>query len=165
MILRGREAFVYEADPELELFACAKGGRRGYLLGPGLTTSPGGANGVSEITVAGPVVAYEKIFEGPEIVDGSDFVLVRNLVTGRLLHRVPAGDGAVDKIVVKPDGAVAWISGSSGARTLKFGVWAADKSGVHLLDEGGGIEEHSLRLHGSTLSWLDNGVQKTAMLQ
>ncbi len=120
MILRGRDAFVYEAfkDSELEVFACARGGRRGYLLGPELTTSPGGVHGVSGFTVAGPVVAYKKAFDEAQSTTGSNFVLVRNLVTGRLLHRVPAGHGPADKIVVKPDGAVAWISGAGGARIL-----------------------------------------------
>ncbi len=166
VVARGREAFAYYAltdEQELEIFACAKGGRREYLLGYGLTaSSTGGVGGIESFTFGGPVIAYEEA-DDPEEYPGSNIIYVRNLVTGRLIHKLPTGPtassgGLAPKIVVKADGAVAWVCG------IRHKVYAVDKHGRRLLDSGSGIEPQSLQLHGSTISWIDDGARKTAPL-
>jgi hypothetical protein len=103
-------------------------------------------------------------------------VIVRNLGDGRLLHAVPATTTAhrpeslesVDSIVVKPDGAVAWIAQTRsiigrGAAILE--VHRLDIRGQSLLDVGRSIEARSLRLSGSTVSWQVGAVIRKATLR
>jgi hypothetical protein len=121
-------------------------------------------------------------------------VVVRDLRTGRVLHRVPTGAplepkpgyvgvGNVVSIVVKSDGAVAWIADDyerSGTAhgTEYIDVYAVDKSGTRLLAAGTEIDPSSLALSvggsnigqgsrtapGSTLYWTQGGQPMSASL-
>jgi hypothetical protein len=169
VVARGRRAVAYEApDSEGEemTYACSRDGHRGYLLGFELTASSRGVGGIESITLAGPVIAYDEADDLSEDRGSSNIIYVRNLVTGRLIHKLPTGPtassgGLAPKIVVKTDGAAAWVNGASG---LVHEVYAVDRHGRRLLDGGSGIEPHSLQLHGSTISWIDDGTRKTAPL-
>lgn len=97
---------------------------------------------------------------------GSSFVVVRNLGTGRTLHKIPTGTplrptpeylgvGDVVALVLKSDGAAAWIAEdderSTGRgslhETLYFDVEAVDASGTtQLLAAGTDIDPTSLAL-------------------
>ena len=102
-------------------------------------------------------------------------VVVRDLSDGKQLRTEPATTRplgpeffeSVASIVVKPDGAVAWIGegGSviSGGRS-DIEVDKADAHGLALLDSGTGIADRSLRLHGSALTWRHGGHAHSASL-
>jgi hypothetical protein len=110
-------------------------------------------------------------------------VVVRDLSTGRVLHKVPtgspvksnpyqAGVGPVVALVVKANGSVAWIAedversmnvGSSEVVPY-FDVWEADKTGSRLLASGFDVDPSSLALAGSTLYWTQGGKPFSASL-
>jgi hypothetical protein len=176
LVRRGRDAVVFEAErAELEtVFGCAIGGRE-YALGQPLGVSPAGYAGVGPFALGGGMVAYgdsevANLPSGGTAPDRNE-VLVRNLRTGRVVHRIPTGPsegttvgrGPTDAVVVKPDGSVAWIAGATGI-SADLSVRALDRNGERLLAEGEGIDQASLRLEGSTASWMQNGARTSARL-
>jgi hypothetical protein len=82
----------------------------------------------------------------------------------------------VDALVLKSDGAVAWIAVNFPAPSPSTGVSCGneippvtevrryDSRGLRVIGQGAGIEPTSLRLHGSTLTWVDEGMSATASL-
>ncbi len=108
------------------------------------------------LRLAGTDAAYEQ----------EEIVTVRDLRTGRILHKVPNGTplkpypehpgvGNVVALVLKSDGSVAWIAeddqrslngGDRGHEILYFDVEAADTSGTRLLAAGTDIDPSSLAL-------------------
>jgi hypothetical protein len=174
VLVRDRQAVVYEglnAEGLYEVFGCAHGARRPYVFGRKAGFSAAGGGGVERERLAGPVVAYlEWLVEESrdEFTPGrSRFMLiVRDLRTGRLLHRVPTGRspsanrigfGPAVAIMVRSDGAVAWISGADLGPSSRHEVRAIDKSGSRVLASGLEIDPHSLVLRASTLSWRQGG--------
>ncbi len=105
-------------------------------------------------------------------------MVVRGLRTGRILHRVstgaraPGGGGGVGPgpataIVVKRDGAVAWITEAwirPPDTDLYFEVHALDRRGERLLALAPGIDPASLALAGSRLYWTQGGKPMSATL-
>jgi len=100
--------------------------------------------------------------------------VVRDLQTGRFVVRESHGVHgflAVEQIVVKSDGAVAWMvqvnAGWTGNPIYRE-VYAVDASGTRLLAEGeeglNPIERGSLALAGSTLYWTQSGKPFSAPL-
>src|SRR4029077_2404120 len=124
---------VYAAHDEevVSIRGCAYGQRRSFFVA-GCNRQEGAAAcaASSHVALAGPVVAYEEGFfvAGNEFESGVEecIVAVRHLGTGRVLHKVPTGtptppnrphlrlvgNGFAVAIVVKSDGAVAWINES-----------------------------------------------------
>jgi hypothetical protein len=104
---------------------------------------------------------------------GEALILVRDLRTGRLLHDVPTGIpsaphghlgvGPAISIVVKSDGAVAWIASALPPDGF-FQVHALDGDGSRLLATGRSIDPRSLALAGSTLYWTQEGKPFSAAL-
>jgi hypothetical protein len=175
MIVANGAAQVYGGRPGsgIDVFACAFGSRRIFDLGLPYECGGGGSGcaGVRKEVVAGPVVAYEVTYAivGHHV---NDRVLVRDLRTGRLLHSEPTaasshGLGWATDIVVKSDGAVAWIAGlpwvpESGP--VRYEVQAVDKHGSRLLAVGTDIEPSSLALGAGTLYWTQGGTAMSATL-
>jgi hypothetical protein len=104
-------------------------------------------------------------------------LVVRRLTNGKQLRREPATVAplqpqsiqSVTWIVVKADGAVAWIGYANAtlaadASITETEVHAYDEQGHRMLDSGLAIGLHSLRLHGSKLTWTDGGTTRTATL-
>ncbi|HTD58400.1 MAG TPA: hypothetical protein VK672_05850, partial [Solirubrobacteraceae bacterium] len=187
------QAAVYEAqEPGFErgtlgVFGCAFGHSRSFGLGRvprcGVVGGGKGCFGVEQIRLAGTMVAYERFDQ--EYVS-EEYVVVRDLKSGRVLHHVPTGvrsgpeanpadvgGGPVRGLVVKPDGSVAWMvedgerstltpSGDPAIRYLS--VYAQDRSGLHLLSAGTNIDVTSLALGGSTVYWTEGGHPMSATL-
>jgi hypothetical protein len=159
-IYGGRKAQRYE------VFGCVPG-HRSYELGrvdsTATRTPPatGGAE-IRRLTIAGPMVAFEEAL-------GSQ-VVVRDLRTGRFLIQVPSGGFgpvSVEQIVVKSDGAVAWIVGTTeghGGNPVVYVVYAVDAAGKRLLAGGSNIALNSLALVGSTLYWTQGAAPQSASL-
>jgi hypothetical protein len=165
-----------------KIFGCAfKGAHRSYLLGEPPESSSSGSGGIELETLAGPMAAYFAGSGGPG--GASWLVEVRNLATGKLIHQVPSGTpahpeppriehgltvtyvgiGPIESLVVKKDGAVAWIVGTT-MENGTYQVHALDSTGERVLAVGPEIEPHSLALAGSTLYWLQGGKPMSATL-
>ncbi|MFL5868333.1 MAG: hypothetical protein ACJ766_14635 [Thermoleophilaceae bacterium] len=67
--------------------------------------------------------------------------------------------GPATDLVLAPSGSVAWILDATPNQ-----VEAQDLSGRRVLDSGEGIALKSLELHGSTLTWVNSGVVRSATL-
>jgi hypothetical protein len=177
-ITADRRAIVYEGHGPREngeegllmILACA-GGHRPYALGHRPEYSADGASGVKRETLTGIMVAFEEFSREPEGPSESRIV-VRDLRTGQIIHRVPnaesdiatnVGSGAVTKIVLKGDGAVAWIVAAT-EDPKWYEVRAADDTGSRLLASGADITPNSLKLKGSALRWTQSGKPASAVL-
>ncbi len=176
LIAADAQAQVYEASPtpngDLGIYGCAYGSGRTFLLGRRAEYSPSGGGGLEHETLGGTVIAYEESAVIPCCSNRSQ-VVVRDLRTGRIVRRVPTGTpatlkvgyvgvGPVVSMVVKNDGAVAWIV-QTGV-PAEFQVHAVDKLGSQLLASGHEIEGDSLALAGSTLYWMQGGKPFSALL-
>ncbi len=177
----------HETQTALATNACAYGSHRVYRLGESFETY--GVLEPVEIPMAltGSVLAYEDFesTEGREIPRSGKIswqVVVIGLRSGRVLHRVPTGvapaarlvgDGSIEALVVKGDGAVAWIVDTvtedikslAAARTGVFEVHALDKTGSRLLARGSDMRPKSLVLVGSKLYWTQGGKQMSTTLE
>jgi hypothetical protein len=154
-----------------DVFGCARGTHRSYRLGGSGSSVREGR--VGPVALAGLDASYGLAHFGVDA--GSSQVLVRRLSDGRRLRSLPAvtrpqrpeSYSAVDSVVVKADGSVAWIAT---ARSILGGspdieVHRADRRGRALLDAGPRIDAGSLRLRGSWLRWRDGGVTRSATLR
>jgi hypothetical protein len=156
-----------------EVGGCAYHHGRAFMFGEPLgEPSPQGNSGVSSETLAGAVVAYESSFmpavESRQV--GGAVIVVRDLRSGRVLHKVPSGTssgglgiGPALSLVVKSDGAVAWTT-SALPQDGYYQVHALDKSGSRMLAIGESINPYSLALAGSTLYWTQEGKPFSAPL-
>jgi hypothetical protein len=157
------QAEIYEV--EREYFACEYFDGHVYALGSRPEGTPEGGGGVEleSVRLAGATVAYEEFEVKPE---GTSYwrVIVRDLRSGRMLHRLPSMGGFVWDLVVKSDGSVAWIVGAGG-QPREYKVVSADKTGIQTLASGVGIAPSSLALAGSTLYWTQNSMPFSAPLE
>jgi hypothetical protein len=190
VVVADRQAVVYrgpridEGTPEPEdpeFYGCVRPHGRSYLLGiPPSYGSPSGSGGTRTYTLGGPVVAFEE-FNTTNLVSYYRYeeeIVVRDLRDGRVLHRLATGTGnsplerkhgdvgigGVTRIVVKGDGAVAWIVAVDGLAS-EYQVHAVDSTGNHVLAVGPSIEPKSLRLNGSVLHWTQGGKRLSATLR
>ncbi len=124
------------------LIGCAYGRTRSYVLGIPPVGGPTGSVAALMFTLAGSVVAFEKV-DDTELHPGSreeDELVVRDLRGGKTLHRLPTGTsttppehgdvgiGGATAIVLKSDGAVAWIVAVRGTNT-EYQIHVADATG------------------------------------
>jgi hypothetical protein len=167
----------------LGIRGCARGYARSYRLGGPLQSDGGGSagfggSGVRNEVLSGVVVAYEEFVRGcgsnENECSGTFIVVVRNLSTGRVVHKVPTGTllqptpgivgvGQTTAIVVKNDGAVAWITEASLAEG-GYQVHALDKTGNRVLASNRDIKPYALGLRGSELYWVEGGKRMSAVL-
>lgn len=198
---RNRQAVVYTATvtipfiggghfEEIVVRGCTRAVGRPYDLGslPGRCSESPGCDGVEREALAGPIVAYVKYVGGgvggesekPKTPPApSNFVTVRNLSDGKVLHRLPTGAGAQPEsavvevgdataLVVKPDGSAAWISESdqrSDGAFVFYEVHAVEGPEGRVLAAGTNIRPSSLRLTGSTLRWRQGERSVAAVLR
>jgi hypothetical protein len=152
------------------VYGCATSTRRRYLLGASGRTIRGGR--VGPVALAGVDVAYGVSRSGVDT--GSAQVVVRRLTDGKVVHTAPAtatvtepeSFQSISALVVKPDGAVAWI-GESHSIVGHGGLVEVDRfdrRGEAKLDGGVGIADTSLRLHRSQLSWRHSGRERSGTL-
>jgi hypothetical protein len=126
---------------------------------------------VQSVRVAGRVAGYSITRCGVDT--GSTTVQVTRLSDGRTLSSHDAttrqgveGHSSVDSLVLRADGAVAWIATARSIGSPKFvrEVARADRGGFTVLDSGPGVAPRSLRLHRSTLTWRDGSGRRRATL-
>jgi hypothetical protein len=158
---------------------CARGRARSYKLGTPPEGHGGGGgsagSGIRNLALGGSDVAFEESITSSEGGEGEShnqwLVVVRDLRNGRVVHRVPTGParasdpndigvGETTAIVVKGDGAVAWIAQAPGL----YEVHALDRMGSRLLASGTDIKPYVLGLHGSELYWYQGAERTSAPL-
>jgi hypothetical protein len=159
---------------------CVRGLMRSYKLGEQSEGqgSAGGesSSGIQNEALGGTMVAFEESITGSGLngsnSHGTWIMVVRDLRTGKVIHKVPTGTpaspnpnfvgvGPTTAIVVKSDGAVAWIAE---AAVGGYEVHALDKTGSRLLASGEDIEPHVLGLKGNRLYWKQGGQVQSAVL-
>lgn len=124
------------------------------------------------VRFAGSYVAYVQNIEGVD-----DHVGVVNLRTGHVGNYEevrPIGNAVcpqVDSLVLRSDGAAAWIATNFLAQGFcenppgpAIEVRLHDRHGLRVVDSGTGITPASLRLSGSMLRWVDAGHVRSATL-
>jgi hypothetical protein len=171
---------------------CVYGSSRSFRLGIISNGSSGGIINTDHVTLSGVDVAYETIRAAGipgGLVEHESYlrVVVRNLRTGGVIHQVAdgvpleampktVGVGGVEAIVLKSDGAVAWIAQDElrsekaeqeAGRTAGsyYDLYVFDKTGERLLASGTELDRSSLALAGSTLYWTLGGKPFSALLQ
>lgn len=158
------EARVYALNGAV--FGCA--GKRQFRLGaqPGPDARE---NVVHPVVVVGRLAAYGSVAWGYDFADA--FVIVRNLADGKRLfygraitdYQSAEPVESVGSLVAAPDGHVAWIV------VAHFVAGGQLRIEVHrgrmVLDDGRTIHAHSLKLHGTLLSWKHGSRTRHARLR
>lgn len=153
------------------VYGCSFGRTRSFRLGSA-------TRGVREpradpVAVAGNVAAYGLSNFGVDTVRTT--VDVRRLTDGKSLGSfavtraaVVEGLESVGSLVVKSDGAVAWIGVArsivGGRHAIEVHAAGASASTDKLLDSGPQIVTNSLRLRGSTLTWRNGTTTRHASI-
>ncbi len=117
-----------------------------------------------------PWIAYTKTISG--IDTWTLYVVAINLRTNRRNVCAVGGGGPdgdrppanVSEIALAADGTVAWTGTRLVRESYEKQVAVCSRTGEKVIDSGEGIGLHSLKLHGSTLSWTDFGETRTAQL-
>ncbi len=125
--------------------------------------------------LSGRFVAWAQDYTSP--IEQETSVAVLDLRTGKLRRNTHSGtpapvypgvsqtaDPYVDKTVVKADGSVAWVNTDDYSRPAIHEVWKDDRTGKHRLDRSSAIDPHSLTRTGSTITWVDGGMSRSARL-
>ena len=133
--------------------------------------SPGRAH-IDAVRVAGRIAAYGLLTSGVDT--GLATVNVRRLTTGEQVVQRPAttsvgveGFQSVESLVLKSDGAVAWIATARSIGPPKFirQVERLDERGFRRLDSGPDVAASSLTLHGFRLAWKHGASTRTTTLR
>jgi hypothetical protein len=173
IVIADAQIEVYEAPGQganeglVVAYGCAYAQGRSYRLGVVegencVGSETGGCGGIKLVTLAGSVVAYtEGTGSSSESINR---IVVRNLRGGRILHRVPTGtrvhprrgyvgSGLARALVVKSDGAVAWIAENDELTVEEatyYEVHRIDRAGSQVLASGNDINPFSLALSSNT---------------
>ncbi len=186
----GSTAAATRCGPAGARTLAANGGVRVYILGQGVYGCSAArsrsfrlgnvSRSIREsragpVAVAGDLAAYGLQDFGVDTVRAS--VVVRRLTDGKELEqlRVTRAVGAesfesVGSIVVRASGAVAWIGsehsiGPGRQGSVEVHSAGPGTGGGRLLDSSPDIKPASLRLHRSSLSWIDGGATRHATLR
>jgi hypothetical protein len=170
---------VLASDPHAQVYVLFsrddRASLRGCLRRDGHTVA---LDGQTDLTLAGTTVAC--VTGDPQ----EPTIAVRSIATGRLLHRatvhlVPTTkfenvirvEPEVRRLIVKPDGSVAWVQrdmyarwGGSDAPPYLYSVFAIDRDGFRALTPVLTSEPRSLMLAGSALSWTVGASVETAVV-
>lgn len=163
--LSDRRAQVYALGKTM--YACDRRTRHTTKLG--VTTNCIATSRVDRTALAGDVVAYG--IDRCGVDAGFATVTVRRASDGKRLHGFAALSGSgpesfqsVGSLVVERNGSVAWIATLHSIILTSEGGQTEVHANGRLLEAGPGIKPHSLRLHGSTLTWRDGSTTRTATL-
>ena len=173
LLLADAHAEVYvtyerEGKQEREIRGCVYGHRRTYKVGSAFSGSGSGGGGASRFVLGGTTVAGENssyCTGCPDFTEGHS-VFAIDLRTGAVQGQA-VSPASVESMVVKPDGALAWIASSNVNTETGFHeewVYAHDHAGTRLLAHGSNIDASSLALAQSTIYWTQGGQPFSAAL-
>ncbi len=189
VLVADRTAAVFQIEDPITDFtreaACTRTGRKPFVMRECEIINCEGPS-FSGLALAGDILAYQRYtYTGSskymDATPASWLVQVRDLKTHRLIHSSltstseppPSnviGNGPTEGIVVKRDGAVAWIAVdgwhpySPSPPPTVYQVWKIDRTGQHLLAMGSRIAPSSIALSGNTVYWTDGGAPASAPL-
>jgi hypothetical protein len=154
------------------VYGCSLGGDRSFRLGNDARSIR--EERVGPLALAGRDAAYGLTRYGVDTLSAT--VIVERLSDGKQLHNSSATSRplgpeffqSVKSILVKSDGAVAWVANAGSiisGRPAEVEVNRADMRGALLLDSGAGIDPRSLRLHNSTVTWRHGSATRSATLR
>jgi hypothetical protein len=164
---------------ENEFFACRwDSGRTSYLGREFYGDAYYGADFLEPVTLAGEKVAYVTArYSGRYGPDRFSSLRVLDTATRQIgeitstREGFPATRRRFTALVLKPNGSVAWIleredytSTQPPYYSATNEVWKADTGGMTLLDSDPEVRSWSLRLDGSTLTWLRGEETRSATL-
>jgi hypothetical protein len=157
-------------------YGCLYSVNERFALGLNGVSASGLGQLLSHFRLAGPYAAYgcqgnttDVEVDGARIAGCVSALYVTDLRDGsRREVKVSGGQfrgGGVEDLELKENGSVAWIESAfeRGSRTVEQ-VGALDTTGQRVLDRGFRIERNSLTLTGSTLSWINAGQARSAVL-
>jgi hypothetical protein len=163
---------VGRSSYQLYVYACSFDADRRVTIGP--DADP---NAIGTVRLAGQFVAYVRFYicaAGP-CENSLQAIDVRDLRAGSLVRTASSFPGSfafVEALELADNGAMAWMlssvpnwGGTSEPVDRRLDVWASDSAGERLLDSGPELNTHSLRLSGSTLSWVNGGVLRSEELR
>lgn len=170
----------YEVHPT-GIRGCVRGGQRSYKLGRPAEGYGGGGEGASgaglnHVVLAGSYAAFASDITSESGEGfGEYWIVVRSVRDGRVLYHVPngalsvprprdVGTGETTAIVLKSDGAVAWIALAEPTEGF-VQVHALDRTGSRLLAKGRNIAPESLKLRGSRVYWREGEKLMSAVLR
>lgn len=133
------------------------------------------------LALAGDVVAYIELHYEAGGGRPPEWIVVRNIATGKVLHHTPVSVATVQmtfieqsevlSIVVNDEGAVAWLQRDSYGRHdggasphPGYDIFAIDNDGFHSLRVDLPAAPSSLALTGDKLTWTEQGIRHTARL-
>lgn len=150
------------------LYACVIDNGKRFSLGQDY-----GDESIDSIRLTAPFVGFATVSCGG--LCGTTGIVVLDVRDGSRKTRPqvtslgPEARAIITDLELKDSGAVAWIAQTYSNPTDPASevreVWAADAAGQRRLDSGVGIGLESLKLSGSTLSWLKSGSPRSATLQ
>ncbi|MBV9416083.1 MAG: hypothetical protein JO363_13960 [Solirubrobacterales bacterium] len=154
------------------VYGCSFSGGRSFRLGGAARALRG--TSVDPVVVAGNSAADGVSRFGVDTVMTS--LVVRRLTDGKQLadfavtrSGVVEGVESVSSMVLKGDGAVAWIGVAHSlvghGEVIEVHAADASSSGDRLLDSGPQVAPQSLRLHGSTITWTRGAATRKATLR
>ncbi len=128
---------------------------------------------MGDFELAGDILGYSETQFGVD--SGTTRVVIADVARRRIIRSIEGGNyvdaglilsEGVDSFVLSSTGAVAWIRSRSEHRQLTdVVVYAAPRVGdASVLDKGTSIDPASLRLSGTTISWVDGGARRTAAM-
>jgi hypothetical protein len=142
------------------VYACRYSVRRPWRLGDSYDASHD-ISAIEPLQVHGRFLVYSDFYE--HYSETAAGITVRDLKTGRRIHRFSRPYYTLAGAVLDSHGSVAWIGKLSDG---SFEARRADRKGENTrLDAGSAIEPSSLALRGSTVSWRNGGATKTAPLR
>lgn len=158
------------------IFACVRGGiprRLGSSNRPFYNGRPIAVIDTKQVRLSPPWVGYPATASGPDTSTLS--VEARSLRSTRVDScqiggaRAPEPRPSVTNIVLSRRGTLAWIGLGSSDPTSVLGplvkrVALCTSAGSSVLDEGEGIDLHSLTLSGTSLQWIGSGAKRSAVL-
>jgi hypothetical protein len=172
-----RQVRIYKVDTLF--YACLYSRGKGYVIGEqDCQGGPGEPRAIFRF--AGRYLAYA--VAQCNIDQAKDAIRVLDLTTGKNLVATSAsrtlnlivGNGSVyvTDMELKFDGSVAWIVKVKGGTPTREEVRKSDRTlgtgkrkDSKLLDSGNHIASRSLTREGSTISWMNAGIEKTASLK
>jgi len=166
---------VWADDDSGDIWGCAYGHHRVHLL-ENLGDAPFEDFGV--VAMGGRFVAAEGWAGDPDSGYVWDYICVFDVLDG---HRLACfgsangprgyGGGPVGSMVVKPDGATAWIAEpnwNNVPNQVKYGadeVYVDDAHGYRMVASGTGIAAGSLALEGNRIYWVQDGAARFAAME
>jgi hypothetical protein len=171
-IFEQRRVFSWAFVPSV--YGCLYSVDQRVAFGPNGFDEGNTGQALTQFRLAGPYVAYacggnwsHGCWSGVRVVDLRDGSPHRSPQMPTWAFQAPFVSGpAPADVELKDNSSVAWIiadlhaGGPPGARE----VGALDTSGQRLLDSGPNLDPQSLELNGSTLTWVNAGVSRTATL-